>query len=400
MASKTEKGGLGRRTFLAGTAAATVTIMSPELVRGAKANSMISIGLIGCGGRGNWIGSYFKKHGGYKWVGCADYFPQRAQGFAKKHGIPAANCHSTLSGYKKLIESKLDAVVIISPPYFHPEQAAAAVAAGKHVYLAKPIAVDVPGCLSIAASGKKATEKKRVFLVDFQTRNNPVYREIAKRVLNGDVGRLASGEAHYHCGRLGVKGDASGPEGRLRNWVFDKALSGDIIVEQNIHALDVASWLIDSNPIKAFGTGGRKVRVDVGDCWDHFLATYFFPGDVLLDFSSTQFLKGFSDIQCRMYASRGTVDTHYSGEMWVRGGSRLEGNSKGLYASGAVNNIRDFHALVMEGNVANTTVAPSVRSNLTCILGRNAAYKSDVLTWDAMMKSATKLDGRLKGLKG
>ena len=139
--------------------------------------------------------------------------------------------------------------------------------------------------------------------------------------------------------------------------------------------------------------------MDVGDCWDHFLATYFFPRDVLLDFSSSQFLKGFSDIQCRMYGSRGTVDTHYSGEMWIRGGARLEGTSKGLYDSGVVNNVRDFHMLVTNGTWTNTTVPPSVRSNLTCILGRDAAYKSDVLTWKDMLTSAAKIDGKLKGLK-
>jgi len=399
MAGKAKQGGVARRTVLAGAAAAAVTIIKPDLVRGTKANSTLALGLIGCGGRGNWIGPYFQRHGGYKWVACADYFPDRAQAFAKRYGIAAADCHATLSGYKKLLDGKLDAVVIKSPPYFHPEQAAAAVEAGKHVYVAKPIAVDVPGCLRIAEAGKKATKEERVFFVDFQTRNNDVYREVAKRVLNGDIGRLASGEAHYHAPRLRIKGDPAGPEGRLRNWAFDQALSGDIIVEQNIHALDVASWLIDAAPVKAFGTGGRKVRVDVGDCWDHFLVTYFFPKDLLLDFSSTQFLKGFGDIQCRMYGSRGTVDTHYSGDLWIRGGARLEGNSRGLYASGVVNNVKDFHTLVTEGNFANTTVAPSVRSNLTCILGREAAYKGDVVTWNSMMRSATKVDGKLQGLK-
>ncbi len=399
MAEKTDRSGMGRRSFLAGAMAATVTIIKPELVRGAKANSTVDVGLVGCGGRGRWIANFFQKHGGYKWAACADYFPERAQAFAKAFNIPAANCHSSLSCYKKLLESKLDAVVIISPPYFHPEQAAAAVDAGKHVYLAKPIAVDVPGCLTIGEAGKKATGKKLVFHVDFQTRNNSVYREAAKRVLNGDIGRLVCGEAHYHAGRLGKRGSDKDPEGRLRNWVFDKALSGDIIVEQNIHALDVASWLIDAEPVKAFGTGGRKVRVDVGDCWDHFLVTYFFPKDLLLDFSSTQFLKGFGDIHCRMYGSRGVIDTHYGGDVWIRGASRLQGKTGAIFAEGANNNVKDFHKYVTEGDYTNATVAPSVRSNLTCVLGREAAYKGDVVTWDSMMKAKTKLDGKLKGLK-
>jgi len=400
MAAKAREGAVPRRTFLAGAAAATVTVIRPDLVRGTKANSTVALGLIGCGGRGGWIGRYFQKHGGYKWVACADYFPQRAEGFAKAHQIPAARCHATLSGYKKLLEGKLDAVVVESPPYFHPEHAAAAVDAGRHVYLAKPIAVDVPGCLTIGEAGKKASKNKRVFLVDFQTRNNSVYRDAAKRVLNGDIGRLACGEAHYHAGSTwGLRGSDKDPEGRLRNWYFDKALSGDIIVEQNIHALDVASWLIDAEPVKAFGTGGRKVRVNVGDVWDHFLVTYFFPRDLLLDFSSTQFLKGFGDIHCRMYGSRGTIDTHYGGSLWIRGGSRLEGNSRGIFGSGVANNVKDFHKCITGGDCTNATVAPSVRSNLTCILGREAAYKGDVVTWADMMKAKTRVDGKLKGLK-
>ena len=399
MGSETRQPNVHRRTFLAGAAAAAVTIIKPDLVRGAKANSAVAIGMVGCGGRGRWIAQYFRRHGGYKLVACADYWPERAGAFAKAHNIPAESCHATLSGYKKLLEGKLDAVVIESPPYFHPEQAAAGVEAGKHVYVAKPIAVDVPGCLTIGEAGKKATKNKLVFHVDFQTRNNDAYREAAKRVLNGEIGRLTCGEAHYHAGRLRRQGSEAGPEGRLRNWAFDKALSGDIIVEQNIHALDVASWLIDAEPVKAFGTGGRKVRVDVGDCWDHFLVTYFFPKDLLLDFSSTQFLKGFGDIHCRMYGSRGTIDTHYGGSLWIRGGARFEGNSRGVFGSGVLNNVKDFHKFITEGNYRNVTVAPSVRSNLTCVLGREAAYKGGVVTWDAMMKAATKVDGKLQGLK-
>ena len=399
MTEKTERRSVGRRGFLAGSMAATVAVVRPELVRGSKANSAIELGLIGCGGRGKWLAEFFTKHGGYKWVACADYFPERAQAFAKRYGVPAGRCHAALSGYKKVLAGKLDAVVIVSPAFFHPAQSAAAVDAGKHVFLAKPVAVDVPGCQTVARAGKRATAGKLVFLVDFQTRANDLFRKAAKRVLNGEIGRLICGETHYHGGELGDRGPAAGPEGRLRNWVFDKALSGDIIVEQNIHAIDVASWMLDANPIKAFGTGGRKGRVDPGDCWSHFVVTYFFPNDVPLDFSSTQIAKDFSDIHCRLFGSRGTADTHYDGQVWVRGGNPLRGSTKGLYTSGAVANIREFHTCILGGDCGNLTVAPSVRSNLTCILGRQAAYAGSVVTWQAMMKAATRIDGKLHGLK-
>ena len=104
-----------------------------------------------------------------------------------------------------MLESDVDAVVIESPPYFHPRQAKDAVEAGKHVYLAKPVAVDVPGCRTVEESGRKATEKGRCFLVDFQTRTDPFYREAVKRAQYGDLGRIVCGEATYSCGPTWVK---------------------------------------------------------------------------------------------------------------------------------------------------------------------------------------------------
>ena len=140
-----------------------------------------------------------RKFGRTQLLACADYFEDRAKATASKLQIDAEQCYNGLSGYRRLLDGKLDAVVIESPPYFHPEQAAAAVDAGKHVFLAKPVAIDVPGCKSIGASGKKATSRKLVFLVDFQTRANEFYREAVRRVRAGDLGRLVMGEAQYPC---------------------------------------------------------------------------------------------------------------------------------------------------------------------------------------------------------
>ena len=148
-----------RRTFISGAAAGTVIALKPSVVFGTESNSKIDLGLIGCGGRGNWIANLFNDTGKYRFVACADYFEDRARGTGSKLQIDTQHCYSGLSGYRKLLNDKLDAVVIESPPYFHPEQAEAAVASGKHVYLAKPIAVDVPGCKSIEDSSKTATVK-------------------------------------------------------------------------------------------------------------------------------------------------------------------------------------------------------------------------------------------------
>jgi myo-inositol 2-dehydrogenase/D-chiro-inositol 1-dehydrogenase len=396
-----------RRQFIAGASATALsfTILSPQLVRGAAANEKIDIGLIGCGGRGKWIADLFVKHGGYNLVAVADYFSDRAKEAGEKFGVPSSRRFSGLSAYKRLLEQDLDAVMIESPPYFHPEHAAAAVDAGKHVYLAKPIAVDVPGCLTVRESGRRAKEKNRCFLVDFQTRAHPAYQEVARRVHNGDIGQLVCAEATYECSLMFKEMDAeyrknaSQPEARIRAWAIDRVLSGDIITEQNIHALDVASWLLNDRPIQAFGTGGRA-RPFLGDCWDHFSVIYYFPKGVELSFSSKQVGFGYDDIMCRVYGDKGSADTHYSGKVWVRGQEdAFNGDTPNLYADGAIRNIATFHDCVIKGDYSNLTVAPSVRSNLTTILGRTAAYKHSMVTWDEMMKADEKWEVDLRGLK-
>ena len=400
------QGGFSRRGFLAGATALGLTIIKPELVTAAQANAKIKLGLIGCGGRGYWIANLFMQHGGYELVAASDYFQDRAEGTGNRFKIPQAKCFSGLSGYKRLLDVKPDAVAIESPPYFHPEQAIAGVEAGCHVYCAKPIAVDVPGCLTIGEAGRKGTENKRCVLIDFQTRANEFYQEAVRRVHAGDIGPLVSGEAVYYCGGTwggaeALAADPKSPENRLRAWGLDRVLSGDVITEQNIHALDVAAWIVNQNPVKAYGTCGKKGRQDPGTCNDHFAVIFTFPNDVLVSFASKQYGTGYDDIGCRMYGPKGTVDTHYFGLVLIHGEKSYKGGRLGnLFTDGVVKNIADFHAAVTKGDCTNPTVAPSVRSNLTTILGRTAAYKKAEVTWDEMMKAAEKLEFPTTGLKG
>jgi predicted dehydrogenase len=304
-----------------------------------------------------------------------------------------------------LIASDIDAVAIISPPYFHPEQAANAVASGKHVYLAKPVAVDVPGCMSIGESGSEATKRKQVFLVDFQTRAEPFFIEAMKRVHEGAIGQIAFGEARYHAGRLGNKGQTgNAAEDRLRNWVFDKALSGDVIVEQNIHTLDVMDWVMPGAPLSATGIGGRKVRVDVGDCWDHFAALYTYANDVGMTFSSRQFNAHGAQggILNRVFGEKGVLETKYGGNVMIRGGKEAYyrgGETNNIYKDGVNNNIATFHESITKGIVDNPTVAPSVQSNLVSVMGREACYGKCTVTWDELMKSTDRIEVDLTGLK-
>ena len=397
-----------RRSFIAGTGASVLafTVMKPGLVGGAEANSKIDIGLIGYGGRGKWIADLFQKNGGYNIVAVADYFQDHADEAGARFNVPAARRYTGLSGYRRLLEQKLDAVVIESPPYFHPEQAAAGIDAGKHVYLAKPIAVDVPGCQTVAESGKQATAKKLCFQVDFQTRANKLYQDAVKAVHDGELGKIVSVEANYQAGEAWasmdqlLRKDPKNPEARLRAWGVDRLLSGDVITEQNIHAIDVACWMLDAEPVRAYGTGGRK-RESAGDCWDHFAVIYYFPNDLVVSFNSHQSGYGYDDIMCRVYGLKGTADTHYFGNVTVKAKEvHTDGKVGNLYSDGVETNIATFRDNILKGECANLTVPASVRSNLTTILGRLAAYKNGVVTWHDMMRAKERFVPNLKGLNG
>lgn len=392
---------LNRRHFLAATAAAgTLTWLKPGTVFGAAANTMIEIGLIGCGGRGRWIADLFAQSGQYKLVACADYFQDKADAVGENLGIAPGRRYTGLSGYKRLLESQLDAVVIETPPYFHPEQALAAVEAGKHVYLAKPVAVDVPGCMTIAQAGKLASEKKLVFRVDFQTRANEHFREAVRLVHGGAIGQLVMVEAFYPWAGGGRGVPPATPEEQLRHWYFVLPISGDFIVEQSIHSLDIATWVINADPVRARGTGGRKVRPP-GSIWDHFAVQYFFPGDLVLSFTCIQSIPFVKDeIRVRAFGSDGTFDADYYTGVTLRGKEDGVRASVGdLYKDGTVVNIKEFHEAVLKGDCANATVAPSVRSNLTAILGRDASYHGGEITWNALLKKNQKLEPNLKGLR-
>jgi predicted dehydrogenase len=397
-----------RRQFLSASTAGLL-ILKPQTAFGTQANSTIELGLIGAGGRGTWISDFFTRDAGARFVAAADVFPDRLEKAQAKLSIDPKRLHRGFDAYRELVVSKLDAVVIESPPYYHPEQAAAAVDAGKHVFLAKPVAVDVPGCQSVRESGRKA-QGKLSFLVDFQTRAQPAFIEAAARVHRGDIGTPVLGHVYYH----GSGGDPvprpnwSPDEARLRYWSRDRVLSGDIIVEQNIHAIDMGNWLLNAHPLRAQGTCGRKVRMKFGDCLDYFVVTLWYPNNVVVDFSSVQFVKGFYDICARVYGSDGTADTHYGlghrfgvdprndGYVAISGAKPWKGaDHDETFDRGAQANAVAFCNSIRSGKLLNNA-DESVDSNLTCVLARTAAYRGGLITWDDMLRENVRLEAILK----
>jgi predicted dehydrogenase len=246
-------------------------------------------------------------------------------------------------------------------------------------------------------------------LVDFQTRANSYFQEAIKRVHEGALGEFAFGEASYHAGSPWermyeiLQADPNNPENRLYAWGLDRALSGDIITEQNIHTIDVMSWIMNESPIYAVGTGGHKVRTEAGNCWDHFALLFQYSNNVGITFSSRQF-EGHGTvpegIRNRMFGSKGVLETEYGGQVIIRGANFYRGGvTAGIYKEGAVNNIATFYDNITKDNFDNPTVAASVRSNLVTILGRTAAYEGRQVYWYQIIKSDERLEAKLEGLK-
>lgn len=387
---------VSRRSFISTTSLGLAALSGSRvsMAQATDRRQRIRIGMVGCGGRGQWLLGLFEEHGGYEIAGVADFFSDRAEEAAARFGLSPDRVFTGLHCAEELAGSGgLDAMAVISPPYFHPSQVATAVQVGLHVYLAKPVAVDAPGCRSIQESGELARHKNLTFLVDFQTRTNEYYIEAVRRIHSGDHGEIVYGESRYHSGRLDAKAVPGSPGSRLRNWVFDIPLSGDIVVEQNIHTLDVMSWVMrDLPPLKCTGTCGRKVRTDVGDTNDNFALVYEYPNDVGITFSSRQF-NAYGEpggITNRFFATEGVFSSKYGGEVYIRGDAERfyrGGNTASIYRDGAVSNIATFHRSITDGDSSNPTFEPSVMSNYVAIMGRMAAYTGRTISWDEIKSS-------------
>ncbi|MFN7932840.1 MAG: Gfo/Idh/MocA family oxidoreductase [Bryobacteraceae bacterium] len=369
-------------------------ILSAKTAFGSQANSTVELGLIGCGSRGNWVTDLFHEHTLARVTALADAFAAPIEAAKAKYKVDGSRAFVGLDAFEKLAASKLDGIVIESPPFYHPEQAMAGVTHNKHVYLAKPVATDVVGCKAILAAGAKAKAAGRSFLVDFQTRAQPVFQEAAARVHRGEIGTPVLGHVYYHANRTPYHETAGmkASDAALRNWLHNKRFSGDIIVEQNIHVIDVANWYLQGNPLSAFGSCGQNAR-KLGDVSDHYIVTYWYPKEVKVDFSSAQFTQFYRDLCIRVYGSEGDIDSHYNGSVRIGGKVKWTGSEKdNTFKDGAVANMKAFVESIRSGKAVNNS-EEAVRSNLTAILGRMAASRRAVVTWDEMMQTTEPYTG-------
>ena len=398
---------MNRRTLLtsAGAAAGITVLASHSSALAQAAGRKIKVGFVGCGGRGGFVAEIFKEDGGYEFAAAADYFADRVNGFGEKFGVPEEKRFTGLDGFKKMLASGIDAVAIHTPAYFHPEQSAMALEAGKHVFVAKPVAVDVPGSLTIAELGKKATGQKLVMQVDFQSRGNAVFTEALTRVKSGAMGELTYGECIYEFGTLPAQvAEEKSAEDRLKNWVQHKSLSGDICVEQNIHSLDITAWAWGP-PVRATGFGSRRVKTGPGDTSDHYNVLFEYAGGGSVAFMSRQYNAWGAPglvIKNRHFGTKGALETEFGGLVNLRAEDSskvFRGKTDDLYKEGSVQQVRIFRESILAGKCDNPTVPNAVETNLLCLFARFAAERKRTVTWEELLKDTTKAAPDLSGLK-
>jgi predicted dehydrogenase len=368
----------------------------------AGGTDRIRVGLIGCGGRGTGAAmDCVNAADGVDIVAMGDLFEDRLNGSVNqlRQSLPAERMKVTsdtvfvgFDAFEHVLACNLDMVILATPPGFRPQHLRAAVDAGKHVFMEKPVAVDPIGIRSVMESGDIAAGKGLAIVAGTQRRHQNHYREIMKRVHDGAIGEIRAAQCYWNQGGLWVhdRQEAwSDMEWQCRNWLYFTWLSGDHITEQHVHNLDVVNWAMGSHPEKALGFGGRQQRVDpkFGNIYDHFAVEYVYPNGAHV-LSMCRQIDGTSHrVSEHLIGTRGTVETNSSTGM-------IEGENPFTYDGPNPNPYVQEHADLI-ASIRNGTPLNEARqvaeSTMTAILGRMSAYTGRELKWSWAM-NASKLD--------
>jgi predicted dehydrogenase len=367
----------------------------------------IKLGLVGCGGRGTWISNLFKAHGGFAFSAVADYFPERAVRTGLSLGVPEASCFSGLDGYKRLMAAGVEAVVLQVPPYFFPRYAEAALEAGLHIYMAKPVAIDIPGTQTIKRLVARATETKRVFQADYQLPRDPVNMEVAKRIRAGALGKL---QTIFSSGWAGGNGYQDPPaeatlENRLKDlvWCNDVALGGDYLVHYDVHIIDAIVWALGKAPVAAMGASAAFRPSVHGDARDSSTVVYLFDDGLVWCHQGV--LGTYHDwirtgrLTASLQGTQAAACLSYAGKSYVRGGPRHFSGGVPNPEASVRTNIDEFRQAIETGDCANLQAARAAESNFVAILGREAAARRTMVTLDELMRENRALQPDLSGLK-
>ncbi|HTU27048.1 MAG TPA: Gfo/Idh/MocA family oxidoreductase [Pirellulales bacterium] len=390
-----------RRQFLkqssllvAGTTLAG-TLGSARSVHAAGSDTL-KVGLIGCGGRGtgaaaNALGA----DANVKLTALADAFPDQIEksldqlrpNFADKLAVADDHKFAGFDAYQKLLATDVDVVLLTTPPHFRPIHLKAAVAAGKHVFCEKPVAVDAPGIQSILASVAEAKSKNLAVVSGLCYRYDLPKRELMQRVRDGAIGDIRAIHTSYNTGTLWHKGrkpEWSEMEYQMRNWLYFTWLSGDFNVEQHVHSLDKAAWALgDVHPERAYGLGGRQVRTgdEYGHVFDHMAVVYEFPGNVRV-FANCRQMAGCSvDVSDHLFGTKGTAELQKA---------VIEGENSWMYRGTKPNMYdvehQEMFASIRSGNPINNGHY-MCNSTMMGIMGRMVCYTGQTLSWEDCINS-------------
>jgi len=400
---------MNRRKFLQGASTAcSLMIVKPSVAFSYAANSAVQYGLLGCGKRGTSVATSFATNTQARVVALGDIFPDQLA-IGKQHfdqlnsklGVPAVDPKLTFHGweaYKAMAANPhIDAVQISTPPFFHVEHMDILSAGGKHVYCEKPVGVDIPQTRRALQIAKRIDGKVSAS-VGFQIRSAPPFAEIVQRIHAGQIGKIASIAGYYNAppATYPDRGAMPHDEQRLRNWLWDKTLSGDILLEQNIHVIDVCNWVMESHPFKATARASRKVIQNFGNINDNYEVIFEYPGEVELVFSSTQFnAPGYFDVKETFFGTEGIAEMPYKGALRIQGqkpwtwtGSEQESGAK-FAADGAFSdNLADADKMKdrsfiesITGNKFQNQIAAGVESARTCMMARKSAETGRTVSW-------------------
>ena len=374
----------------------------PTLLNEAPDGRLLKAGLIGCGGRGTGAAINFLDAGpNLQITALGDVFQDKLdqcrEQLRKERNveIPDEKCFIGFDNYQKVIDSGVDVVLLCTPPHFRPAHVEAAVNAGKHIFMEKPIAVDPVGARSVLVSAKRAQDKGICIVSGTIRRVQKDFMETHRRVANGEIGEVVSAHITRNGGSLWVvkrQPDWTDMEYMLRNWANFCWLSGDHIVEQFIHEIDVMNWYIGKNPAKATGWGGRQRRV-TGDQYDFFSIEYIYDNGMHTHCAARQ-ITGCSNLTEQFIVgtegfanAKGTLFNLKGEEIWKypqpeEGDTDLTWKVKDPYIQEHINLV----TAIRTGNYLSDAEA-QVNSTLVTIMGRMSAYTGKDVTWDEIMNS-------------
>lgn len=393
--------GISRRDFLKTSAAAAVLVSAGPLLIGQSAHAagsdVIKVGVIGCGGRGTGAAKDCIAAAGasVKIVALGDVFKDRLDGcfnnltkdekLKDSVDLSPERCFVGFDAYKKVLASGVDLVILATPPGFRPTHFQAAIEAGKHVFMEKPVAVDAPGVRTVIAAGELATQKNLGVVAGTQRRHQKSYVETMKRIHDDVIGHIIGGQCYWNQGGLWMhprQPEWSDMEWQLRNWLYFTWLSGDHICEQHVHNIDVINWAMQAHPEKAVGMGGRQVRTDpaYGHIFDHFTIDFVYPGDIHI-MSMCRQIDGCAN-NVSEFVSGWKGYSNCASSITCENPWKFEGEAMGAYQQ----EHKDLIDSIRAGKPLNEAKRVA-ESCMTAIMGRMSAYTGQEITWEQALNS-------------